>query len=158
GDELLGGAGLAVAALPAGPLLAVALVRALGHGADGAHAAVGLEAAAAVDDRVAGALGQAGEQAADHHAVGAGGQRLGDVAGVADAAVGDHRDAAGGGLGAVVDGGDLRHAHPRDDPRRADRPRPDAHLHGVGPGVDQGPGPLGRRHVAGDDLDPKIVL
>ena len=117
-----------------------------------------LEAPAPVDDRVAGALGQAGEEAADHHAVGPGGEGLGDVARVADAAVGDDRDAAGGRLGRLVDGGDLGHADPRDDPRRADRARPDPHLDGVGPRVDQGAGPLGGRDVAGDDLDVVVPL
>ena len=46
-----------------------------------------------------------------------------------DAAVGDHRDVvAGRDLGDVVDCRHLRHAHPRDDPGRADRARPDAAL------------------------------
>src|SRR5436309_5104641 len=65
GDELLGSGAFTVAGGPA-CLLAVSFVRALGHGAERAHAAVGLEAPAAVDDRLAGALGQSGEEAADH--------------------------------------------------------------------------------------------
>src|SRR5262249_27353945 len=65
GDELLGRLVLGVRR-PGGSVLAVAVVGPLGHGADGAHAAIRLEAAAAVDDRLAGALGQPGEQAADH--------------------------------------------------------------------------------------------
>src|SRR5205085_4263130 len=66
GDELLGRGALGVAAAAlGGALLAVAFVRPLCHRADGAHAAIGLEAAAAEDDGVAGALGQAGEQPAD---------------------------------------------------------------------------------------------
>src|SRR4051812_42294836 len=157
GDELLGGQALGFALGPP-RILAVALVRALGHGAERAHAAVALEAAAAVDDRLAGALGQAGEQAADHHAVGAGGDRLGDVAGVADAAVGDDRHPAGRRLGRLVDRRDLRHADARDDPGGADRARPDPHLDRVGTGLDQGAGPLGGRDVAGDDRDGVILL
>src|SRR4029450_10881883 len=44
-----------------------------------------------------------------------GGDRLGPVAGVADAAVGDQGHAGGPGhLGAVEDGGELRHADPGD--------------------------------------------
>ena len=112
------------------------------HRPERAHAAIGLEAPALVDDRLPGALGQAGEQAADHHAVGPGGERLGDVARVADAAVGDDRHPLpADALRRLVDRRDLRHAHARDDPRRADRPRPDADLDRVGPGVDQGPAP-----------------
>ena len=42
---------------------------------------------------LAGALVGAGEQRADHRAGGAGGERLGEVAGILDAAVGDHRHA-----------------------------------------------------------------
>ena len=59
----------------------------------------------------------------------------------------------GGGLGRLVDRGDLRHAHARDHPRRADRARPDSHLDGVGPRLDQGARSLAGGHVAGHDLD-----
>ena len=66
----------------------------LRHGAQRAHAAIGLVRSALVQLHLAGRLLGAGEHAADHDAVRAGGQRLGDVARVADAAVGDDRDAA----------------------------------------------------------------
>ena len=44
-------------------------------------------------------------------------------------------------LGRLVDRGDLRHAHAGDDPRRADRPRPDADLDRVGPASTRRLGP-----------------
>ena len=53
----------------------------------------------------------------------------------------------------VEDRGHLGNADARDDPRGADAPRPDAHLDGVGPGVDHRLGRRGGRDVAGDELD-----
>ena len=79
----LGGRHLALLEVPVG--------RALLHRREAPHAADHLEAAALVEQRLAGALLGAGEHRAHHHAVGAGGERLHDVAGVLDAAVGDHR-------------------------------------------------------------------
>ena len=58
-----------------------------------AHAAVGLVGAALKQLDLARRFFGAGEQAAQHDGVGAGGERLGDVAGIADAAVGDQRHA-----------------------------------------------------------------
>src|SRR6185436_17270622 len=112
--------------------LAVALLRAAHHGAFGAHAAVDLVAAALVDHGLAGAFLAAGEEAPDHDARRAGGDCLGDVARVADASVGDHRDARGArDARDVGDRGDLRHADARDDAGGADRPGADADLHAV---------------------------
>ena len=73
--------------------LCVPVGTALRHCAHRAHAAVGLESTALVEDGFAGALFGAGEQAADHDAVGAGRDGLGDVARILDAAVGDERNA-----------------------------------------------------------------
>ena len=56
-------------------------------------------------------------------------------------------------LAALVDRRDLRHADAGDDPRRADRPGPDADLDRVGPGLDQGLRPFGGGDVAGDHVD-----
>ncbi len=110
------------------------------HGAERAHAPVLLEALAVLHDDLAGRLLDAGQGVAEHHGVGAGGQRLGHVAGELHAAVGDDRHAvAPGDLGAVEDGRDLGHADAGDDPGGADRTRPDADLHGVGAGVDRAP-------------------
>jgi hypothetical protein len=62
-------------------LLEVAVGRAARHGADRAHAAIRLVGTALVEDHLARALVGAGEQRADHGAVGAGGERLGQIAG-----------------------------------------------------------------------------
>src|SRR3954469_24307786 len=63
------------------------------HRAERAHPAVLLDSLALDDDHVARRLVGAGEHAADHHAVCACRDRLRDVAGRGDAAVGDHRHA-----------------------------------------------------------------
>ncbi len=134
-------------------LLEVAVGRAARHGADRAHAAIGLVGAALIEKHLAGAFVGAGEQRAEHHAIGPGGERLGEIAGITRAAVGDHRDIA---LLRRFDRfeqrGELRHADPGHDARGADRPRPDADFDRVGAGIDQRLGAIRRRHVAGDDL------
>ena len=88
-----------------------------------------LKRAALVQDQLARALVGAGEQVADHHRAGADGQRLDDVAGVADAAVGDHRHVVPRRrLRALVHRRDHRHADAGDDAGGADRAGADADL------------------------------
>src|SRR5262249_21145266 len=94
-------------------VLEVAILRALrgAHRAERAHAAIRLVAAALVELDLAGRLFRACEHRADHYAVRARGNRLGEVAGVAHAAVGDQRDAARfQRFGHRHDRADLRHA------------------------------------------------
>ena len=135
-------------------LLEVAVGRALRHRAERAHAAIALVGAALVEEHLARALVGAGEQRADHHAVRPAGDRLGEVARIFDAAVGDDRHAGRApGLGRFQDGGELRHADAGDDAGGADRARPDADLDRVRAGVDQRLRALARRHIAGDDRD-----
>src|SRR5690606_20593250 len=141
-----------------GRILEVAVLGTLLHRAQRTHAAVALVAAALEQlDLARGFLG-AGEQAADHHRGRTGGDRLADVAGVADAAVGDQRDALLQRLGHQVDGGDLRHAHARDHARGADRARAHANLHRVGTGVVQGQRGLAGDNVAAHHLHLREVL
>src|SRR4051812_15623656 len=129
------------------------------HRAERAHAAVLLVALTLVEHDVARALVSAREQRARHDGVGAGRDRLGNVARRRHAAVGDQRYAVpGGNRRAVVDRGDLRHAHTGNDPRCADRTWAYANLHRVGSGVDQRLRRLGRRNVAGNDLDVEFGL
>ncbi len=129
------------------------------HGADGAHAPILLEALPLVEHDFARTLVDAGQQGAEHDRVGAGGDRLGDIAGILDPAIGDDRDAvAGGGAGAVEDRGDLRHADPGDDAGRADRSWPDPNLHRVGAGGDQRLGCRCGGDVAGHHLDAVRAL
>ncbi len=75
-------------------VLEVAFAGPLRHRGQRSHAAIGLERPALVQNRFAGAFFRPSQQRADHHAVRARGDRLGDVAGVLDAAVGDDRDIA----------------------------------------------------------------
>src|SRR6478672_2780836 len=79
GNQLVGIAGI----------LEIAILAALLHRTERAHAAIALVAAALEQLGLARAFLGAGEQAADHHAGCAGDDRLADVARVADAAVGD---------------------------------------------------------------------
>src|SRR5205085_4887182 len=134
-------------------LLEVADGRAARHRADRAHAAIALIGPALPEERLARRLVGAGEQRADHRTVGAGRYRLGEIARILDAAVGDHRSAGFlRFLDAIHDGGHLRHADARHDPRGADRARPDADLDAIRAGTDQRLGALSRGDVAGDHL------
>ena len=115
-------------------LLEIAVGRAARHGADRAHAAIGLIGAALVQIDLAWALVGAGEQRADHHAIGAGGERLGEIAGIFDAAVRDHRHVVLlRHLDRLEQRRELRHADAGHDARGADRARPDADLHASAP-------------------------
>ena len=76
-------------------VLEVAIAAAAPHRPDRTHAAVLLEASALIQNQLTRALVRAGEQIADHRRARADGQRLRDVAGEADAAVGDHRHVVG---------------------------------------------------------------
>ena len=130
-----------------GLILEITILAALLHRAKRTHAAVALVAAALEQLDFAWAFLGAGEQAADHHAGRAGDQRLADVAGIADAAVGDQRDAVLQGFSHHRDRGDLRHADARHDTGGADRPRANADLDRVRTRVHQR-----QRGIAGDDV------
>src|SRR6185312_6607590 len=128
-------------------VLEIAVARALLHRADRSHPAVRLVRAPLVELDVAGRLLAAGEEAPEHHRGCTGRDRLRDVAGVADAAVGDAWDArAFEGRRHLLDRGDLGNAHARDDAGRADGAGADAHLHRVGAVVDH----RSRRVTGGD--------
>ena len=134
-------------------VLGVRLLAARGHRAERAHAAVGLELLAVDEDQLARALLAAGQQRAEHHRVGAGDERLGDVAGVLQAAVADDRHAGRPARQRrLVDRGDLRDADAGDDAGGADRARADADLDAVGAGVDQRLRAGAGGDVAADDL------
>src|SRR5260370_14838744 len=96
--------------VPPAVALTVAVLRAGDHGADGPHPAIHLEAASLVDDRLPRALGQPGQEAAHHDAMGARGHGLRDVAGASDAAVRDYRHRAGDAFARLVNGRNLRPA------------------------------------------------
>src|SRR5205807_1712386 len=106
--ELLGG--LRPRAVEVELVLKVPIAAAAAHRADRAHAAVLLEAASLIQNHLARALVGAREQIADHRRARADRERLGDVARVADAAVGDDRDVVRlGRPRALHDRGDHRH-------------------------------------------------
>src|SRR5690606_38331777 len=132
--------------------LEITVGRTARHGPDGSHAAIGLEGAALVQIDLAGAFIRAGEKRADHGGAGAGSQRIGEVAGTFDAAIGDDRDAV---LLRLLDraenGSQLRHADAGHDAGGADRARPDADLDAVGARIDQGARPFRGGDISGDD-------
>ena len=129
------------------------------HRADGAHPPVHLVRAGLIQHRFSGRLLRAGEQAPDHDCRRAGGQRLGHVARKLDAAVRNHRHAgAGGGLGALGDRRELRHAGTGHDACGADRPRTNPDLESVHAGFQQILRRLGGRNVARRHLQPGIFL
>ena len=134
--------------------LEVPVGRPPGHGAEGAHAAIGFVRPALEQEHLARAFVGAGEQGPDHAAFGARRDGLGQVAGILDAAVGDERDfGLPARLRRLDDGRELRHADAGDHARRADGAGPDADLDAIGAGVDQRPGAVGGGDVAADHLD-----
>ena len=140
-------------------LLKIAVGTALLHGADAAHAPVAFVAAALVQDDFARRLFGAGEHAAHHHAAGTGGNGLGDVAAVADAAVGDQRHAgAAQGGGHAVNRHDLRHAHAGHNAGGANRARANADLDRIGARLHQGQSSGASGDVATHHIDVRVVL
>lgn len=134
-------------------LLEVTVGAAFLHGVDGTHAAIDLVGTALIEDGFARAFLGAREQAADHDGIRSGGEGLDHIAGEFDAAVADTATVHfTGGAGTFHDGGDLRNAHTGHDARGADGAGPDAHLHGVGAGLQHGAGAFIGRHVARDEL------
>src|SRR3954454_13188469 len=126
------------------------------HRAERAHPAVLLEPLALLQHDISRALVRPGEQRARHDGIGAGGDRLRDVAGRGHAAVGD--DGNRGRAGALVDRRDLRDPDAGDDASRADRAWTYACLDCVSAGGDQGLRGFGGRHVPGDHLDVPLRL
>src|SRR5262245_52204396 len=93
----------------------------LRHRAEGPHAAVGLVRGALVELHLARRLLGAGKEPSNHHAVRAGGDRLGDVAREAYPAVCDQRHSiARQRRGDVAHGADLRHTDASHDARGTD--------------------------------------
>ena len=113
---------------------------------------------------VPGRLVGARERRADHHGVGAAGDRLGEVAAVAHPAVGDHlavvarlEHVLGAGRRDVGDRGGLRHADPQHAARGARRARADADQHGRRAGPHQvQPGVIARA-AAHHDRDRQLA-
>src|SRR5664280_226358 len=92
-------------------VLEVAFAGALGHRGQRSHPAIGLERAPLIKNGFARALFGAGEQRADHDAVCARRDRLGDVSGVLDSAVSDNGNISiTYSAGRFGDGGDLRNS------------------------------------------------
>src|SRR6516164_4333834 len=94
-------------------LLEIAVGRTARHRSDRAHPAVVFIAAALIEEHLARALVGPGKERAEHCAIRPGGDRLGEVAGEFDAAIGDHRHTRLAALGdGIDDRGELRDADP----------------------------------------------
>ncbi len=114
---------------------------------------------------LAGSLGGAGQRRAEHHRVGAKGERLDEAAGIAHAAVRDHLHVSTAGLvhvvaarlGDVRDGGGHRRVHADRVAVGGDRAAAEADKHAGSAGAHQmqGRGVVGR--AADDDRHVKIV-
>ncbi len=134
--------------------LKVALARTLAHGSKRAHAAIALEAAPLIENGFAGALINAGKQGADHDGTSSGGDGLGDLARVLDAAVGDDGNAALlCSTRCFGNGRDLRHSRAGDHARGANGAGSDANFNSVSARVDQGHGALVGGYVASQYTD-----
>lgn len=140
-------------------VLEVAVGGTLAHCAQRAHAAVGLVGTALVEDDFAWSFFGACEHAAHHDGVGAGCDGLGDVAGEADAAVGDARNSGSDeSFSNVADGGDLWNADAGDDAGRTDGAWADADLDAVSAVVYESEGCSSGGDVSADDLKVWIVF
>ena len=134
-------------------LLEIAVLGALRHRSERAHAAVDLELASLEHLGLARGFLTPGEHGAEHHDAAARGERLDDIAGIFDAAVGNDGDAVLiGDLRAFHHGGDLRHADARNDARRADGAGADADLDAVRARLNERFRGGGGGDVAGDEL------
>src|SRR5262247_3582546 len=134
-------------------LLGVTVLAPLLHRRQAAHSAVRFEVAALIQNDLAGRFVDAREQRADHHGVGAGRDGLGDVAGIFNASVGDHRDArTRRASDAFRNGRDLRHARACDHASCTNRTGTYAALDRVRAGLNQDFRAVGRADVAGDQL------
>ena len=101
---------------------------------------------------------QAGQEAAEHDSGGAASESFGNIATVADTAVGDEGDTARlGGFGAVGNGGELRHACAGDDAGGAYGACADAHLDYVGASFGQHLHTLGGHDIAGEDWQFRVA-
>src|SRR2546430_4922232 len=125
---------------------------------------VGVERRHAPVEPAAGRLVRAGERGAEHHRVGAAGDRLGDVATGAHAAVGDHVDVDAGlvemadaSAGGVGDGGGLRHADAEDAPGRALMPGAHTDEDADGAGAHEVQRGRVRRAAADDDRQVELA-
>src|SRR5690554_6131452 len=138
--------------------VAVGTALALGHGAHGAHATVRLVGAALVQlDFTRRFLGTS-QQPAHHNRAGSGGNRFGQVTGVAHTAIGDQRDIVR--LERLRHAGnstDLRHTDTRYHTGGTDGAGANAHFHAVGAGFGQCLGGGAGGDVATDHLNLRVV-
>ena len=139
-------------------LLEIAILGAVLHGPQRTHAPVALVRPALVELDLSGRFVGARQQPADHDAVGACGNRLGDVPGKADPAVGDQRHIGPAQCpGDVADRGNLRYPDPGHHPGGTDRARADPHLDPVGAVLDEVQRRAFRGDIAGNNVHGSVL-
>src|SRR5262245_10477449 len=138
--------------------LAVAVSAPLTHGTERTHSAINFIGSALIENRFPGALFGPREKAADHHRIRARSQRLSDIAGKFDPAVGDDGHvAARRGFSATANCCNLRHADAGYDTRRANGTRPDTDLDHVDACVYQGRRPLVGSYIAAGAIEINVA-
>mmetsp|Transcript_5782 Transcript_5782/g.23895 ORF Transcript_5782/g.23895 Transcript_5782/m.23895 type:complete len:547 (-) Transcript_5782:55-1695(-) len=160
GSLVLHGATYALGHLEVAALAEVASVGALRHGVEGTHATVLLHAHTVVVEIFPGSLGGTGEHGAAHRHGRSQGERLGDVARVLDASVGDDGNAKlCREVGTLVDRGRLAAAHRAHLLRGADGAGTHADAETIGSGLEE-PLRLDLGHdVAANDVElGEVVL
>src|SRR5262245_5820445 len=138
--------------------LAIAVSASLTHGTERTHSPINFVGSPLIENRFPGALFGPREKAADHHRVSSGRQRLCDIAGKFDPAVGDDGHvAARRGFSTTANRRNLRHADAGYDTRRANRTRPDTDLDDVDAGVYQGRRSLVGGHIAAGNIEINVA-
>src|SRR5262245_1569536 len=138
--------------------LAVAVSAPLAHGTERTHPAINFVSSALIENRFPGTLFGPREKTADHHRVRAGRQRLCDIAGEFDAAVGDDGHVtARRGFSTTANRRNLRHADAGYDTGSANGTRPDTDLDHIDAGLDQRRCSLVSSDIATSDVEIKIA-
>ena len=139
--------------------LEVAVLAAVFHGCDGTHAAVYLVFSSLIQFKGSGALVTACEDASHHADVSAGGDSLGHVSGILDAAVRDDRNTVllRNRIG-IHDSCNLRNADTGNHAGGADGAGADAHLHRIRSCFNQSSRTLSGGNVSGDHLQIREFL
>src|SRR5690606_30306480 len=140
-------------------VLEVTVAGALPHGTQGTHTTVSFVATTLEQFDFTRGFVSTGQQAANHHRVGASGNGLGDITGEPDATVGNQRHTAlFQGSGYIGNRRNLRYANTCHNTGGADGAGADTNLHSICACVGQGDGCCGSRNIATNHLHIRVVL
>lgn len=129
----------------------------LGHGTKGTHATVGFVTSALIKLNFARSFLSTGQHTAQHDRTGTRYDGFCQVAGEANATVGNHRDVGSFQFcGNIGDRRDLGYTNTGHDTGGTDRARANPHFHTIGTGIHQGPGCCRGSNIAADNLYLRI--